>query len=151
MKTKLWRIFLRALRAVTLAVDDWIQRQEVRLRDKAAMAEFLAEVDPAASAAREQNRKALISQRHFDAPDVLLRGEARSGEQTASASPKEFAGVPADGCTSACPTKARKRTGTRDRLSAAVYGPSPAKSVVIIRKPKPARLRYRAGQFVREA
>jgi hypothetical protein len=122
MKTKLWRIFLRALRAVTLAVDDWIQRQEVALREGPARARYQAEVDPAQSERREQS--------------------IRAGEK--------FAGVPADGCTSACLTKARKRTGTRDRLSAAVYGPSPAKGVVIIRRPKPVRLRYRAGQFVRE-
>jgi len=44
-------------------VDDWIQRQEVRLRDKAAMADVSAvalakaEVDFVASAAREKTHK----------------------------------------------------------------------------------------------
>lgn len=53
-RKKLWKLFLRIARAVTLAADDWIQRQEVRLRNTTAMADFQAEVDPIASAAREK-------------------------------------------------------------------------------------------------
>lgn len=58
-RKKLWKLFLRIARAVTLAADDWIQRQEVRLRDTAAMADFQAEVDPVASAVRERAIKKL--------------------------------------------------------------------------------------------
>ena len=47
-------MFLRTARAITLAADDWIQRQEVALRDKAAVPAFQAEVDPVQSAAREK-------------------------------------------------------------------------------------------------
>lgn len=55
MKTKLWKLFLRIVRSITLTVDDWIQRQEVGLREQVAgKAEYLAEVDPAASAVREK-------------------------------------------------------------------------------------------------
>lgn len=53
-RKKLWKLFLRIARAVTLAADDWIQRQEVRLRDNSAVATFQAEVDPIASAVREK-------------------------------------------------------------------------------------------------
>jgi hypothetical protein len=116
MKTKLWKLFLRALRAGTWALDGWIQRQEEKLREAPARAAALAEVDPVASARREQ----------------------------------QIAGVSADGCTSV-PVHRDKATGARDRLSAVSMAPRRQKGVVIIRKPKPARLRYRAGQFVREA
>lgn len=57
VKLTLWRLFLWAVRAVTLTVDDWVQAQEIRLRQTAAMADFLREVDPAASAARESEKK----------------------------------------------------------------------------------------------
>jgi hypothetical protein len=53
MKTKLWKLFLRIARSITLTVDDWIQAQEVKLRQEAGKQEILAEVDPAASAVRE--------------------------------------------------------------------------------------------------
>jgi hypothetical protein len=49
-----WKLFLRTARAITLTVDDWIQRQEVALRGASVVAEFQAEVDPVASAAREK-------------------------------------------------------------------------------------------------
>jgi hypothetical protein len=58
MREKFWRLFLRALRAVTLAVDDWIQRQEVALREKTAVAQFQAEVDPVQSRKREKVSRA---------------------------------------------------------------------------------------------
>jgi hypothetical protein len=54
MKTKLWKLFLRIVRSITLTVDDWIQAQEVKLRQEAGKQEILAEVDPAASAVREK-------------------------------------------------------------------------------------------------
>jgi hypothetical protein len=50
---------LKALRALADAADDWIHAQEVNLRAPAALAESLAEVDPAASAARERAIKKL--------------------------------------------------------------------------------------------
>ncbi len=54
LREKMWRLFLRTARTITLTVDDWIQRQEVSLREGAAVAQFQAEVDPAASAVREK-------------------------------------------------------------------------------------------------
>jgi hypothetical protein len=54
MKTKLWKLFLRIARSITLTVDDWIQVQEVKLRQEAGKQEILAEVDPTASAVREK-------------------------------------------------------------------------------------------------
>jgi hypothetical protein len=57
MKLYLWKLFLRVARSITLTVDDWIQRQEVLLRDPAQKAKFAAEVDPVTSAAREKTHK----------------------------------------------------------------------------------------------
>ena len=64
MRNKLWRLFLQALRTVTLAVDDWIQREEVKLREPftlrtegAARAAALAEVEPIASKKRERAQR----------------------------------------------------------------------------------------------
>ena len=57
LREKMWRLFLRTARTITLTVDDWIQRQEVSLREGAAVAQFQAEVDPAASAVREKEKK----------------------------------------------------------------------------------------------
>jgi len=57
MKLQIWKLFLRTLRSITLTVDDWIQRQEVLLREPAQKAEFAAEVDSVASAAREKTHK----------------------------------------------------------------------------------------------
>ena len=54
MKLKLWKLFLRIARSITLTVDDWIQVQEVKLRQEAGRQEILAEVDPSASAVREK-------------------------------------------------------------------------------------------------
>jgi hypothetical protein len=54
MKLYLWKLFLRIARSVTLTVDDWIQRQEVALRDQLAVPVFQAEVDPVRSAVREK-------------------------------------------------------------------------------------------------
>lgn len=59
IKLKLWRLFLRALRAVTLTVDDWIQTQEVLLREPAYRRQHQAEVAPAASSRREKAAKVL--------------------------------------------------------------------------------------------
>jgi len=53
-REKLWKLFLRIARTVTLSVDDWIQKQEVALRQESVKQEALAEVDPVASAAREK-------------------------------------------------------------------------------------------------
>jgi len=58
IREKSWRLFLRALRAVTLTVDDWIQRQEVALREKSTVAQFQAEVDPVQSRKREKVSRA---------------------------------------------------------------------------------------------
>jgi hypothetical protein len=55
LREKLWKLFLRTAREITLTMDDWIQRQEVSLREGAAVAQFQAEVDPVASAAREKS------------------------------------------------------------------------------------------------
>jgi hypothetical protein len=157
-------LFLRALRAVTLAVDDWIQRQEVILREGPARARYQAEVDPIASAVREKaaqerNRKALLSQGYFDEQDVLLPREARSGEKTASASPKNLLWPASEHAGSTGPETARGTVGqtvphvvrTQREDAPHQHARRPRKGVVLIRKPKPARLRYRAGQFVREA
>lgn len=65
-KLKLWRLFLRAVRAVTLSVDDWVQAQENLLRAPvyrgqyapAEVAAFQAEVDPVASSRREKAQRA---------------------------------------------------------------------------------------------
>jgi hypothetical protein len=54
IRAKSWKLFLRGARAVTLAVDDWIQRQEVALREKSAVAQFQAEVNPGESRKREK-------------------------------------------------------------------------------------------------
>lgn len=52
---------LKLLRDIIWRADEWVQRQEVRLRDEAAAVEVsaaaLAEVDPVASAAREHAHK----------------------------------------------------------------------------------------------
>jgi hypothetical protein len=58
MRLYLWKLFLRTARTITLTVDDWIQRQEVSLRARAAVAEFQSEVDPVASALRERSGQA---------------------------------------------------------------------------------------------
>jgi hypothetical protein len=59
MKTYLWRLFLRIARLVTLTVDDWIQRQEVLLREPASKAAYQVDVNPSTSAIREKaNKKA---------------------------------------------------------------------------------------------
>lgn len=58
LKLKLWRLFLRALRAATWTVDDWIQRQELTLREPAERAEAAKTVDRKASAARERQIRA---------------------------------------------------------------------------------------------
>lgn len=54
LKTKLWKMFLRIARSITLTVDDWIQVQEVKLRQDAVRQEALAEVNPVQSAVREK-------------------------------------------------------------------------------------------------
>lgn len=66
IKLKIWRLFLRALRAVTLTVDDWIQTQENLLRAPAyrgqyapaELAAFQTEVDPVMSSRREKAHRA---------------------------------------------------------------------------------------------
>lgn len=56
IRAALWRWFLRTARAGVWAADEWIHRQERAIRAEASKAGYLATVDPAASALREQNR-----------------------------------------------------------------------------------------------
>jgi hypothetical protein len=48
-----WRFILRVLRKTVWMLDDWIYRQEQKLRQETGKQEYLAAVDPAASALRE--------------------------------------------------------------------------------------------------
>jgi hypothetical protein len=50
-----YRWFLRAARAAIWAADGWVYRQEHKLRESAFARASADDVDPAASAAREQN------------------------------------------------------------------------------------------------
>lgn len=72
LKLKLWRLFLRAVRAVTLTVDDWVQAQELKLREPAVRAAAQVEVDPVASALREKALRA-------SSPEKALRRESLLG------------------------------------------------------------------------
>jgi len=54
MKRKLWKLTLRILRSIVLAIDDWIQRQEVLLRQPAEARQMIAEVNRSQSAMRER-------------------------------------------------------------------------------------------------
>ncbi len=56
IREKSWRLFLQVTRTAVWSVDEWLQRQEVLLRQPAAIAQFQKEVNPIASGVREQNR-----------------------------------------------------------------------------------------------
>jgi hypothetical protein len=56
---RLRRWSLKTLRNVIDRADEWCHELEVRLRDEAAKPAYAAEVDPAASAARERSIKKL--------------------------------------------------------------------------------------------
>jgi hypothetical protein len=99
---------LARAQAIVTAADEWLHRREITMRAEIARASYQAEVDPAASAAREREHR-------------------------------KFAGVSADGCSSASLTIRRKTTGARPRLSAVRMGP---------RRQTP-HLKYEHGAFVR--
>lgn len=50
---KLYAILIRCLRSLVWRVDEWVYAQEQKLKGPAIKAEYAAEVDPVASAARE--------------------------------------------------------------------------------------------------
>jgi hypothetical protein len=50
----LWRVFLRSARAIIWAADEWILKHERALRGESEKQEYLAAVDPVASAEREK-------------------------------------------------------------------------------------------------
>lgn len=70
---KLYALSLRLLRNLIWRADEWVHAQEQKLKAPAIRAEYAAEVDPVASAARERTHKRLGA-RH---PDPLLK---RAGE-----------------------------------------------------------------------
>jgi hypothetical protein len=69
---RLWA--LKKLRMIVWAADEWLHKQELQMRQDAARKEHLAEVDPAASAARERVSKKSAHKPRARRPRLVYQG-----------------------------------------------------------------------------
>jgi hypothetical protein len=140
---------LRMLRNALDRADEWVHEQEVAMRQEAGKQEILAEVDPAASAAREREWEELGARSGYvpigaggdgiqsRPPRLVVFDDCKTPGKTTQL--RLLSKLPACPPLDATASHRDRSTGAGPRLSAVRTGP---------RRQMP-RLKYQHGEFLR--